>query len=107
MIKEKFFKIKSAFEFARRPPLEPVLNIRIFRDGEEIDKFSSGDSPELQRRNLSRIVSIFERYKTDIVHAHDVGEIQIYIGTAKNDLYGGGKTAVEDKKNKEVKKVNG
>lgn len=103
MIREKFLAVKNNILNAKRPPLEPVLNIIVYRDGAEIDKFSSGDSPELQRRNLSRIVSIFERYKTDIIHAHEEGEIRIYIGTAKNDLYGGVKTAVEDKKNKEVK----
>lgn len=99
MIKEKFLAAKNKILNAHRPPLEPVLNIIVYREGVQIDFFSSADSQDAQRRNMSRLVAIFERYKTDIVHSHESGEIRIYIGKQKNDiLYAD--DGVKDKKNK-------
>lgn len=99
MIKEKFLAVKNKILNTQRPPLEPVLNVIVYRDGVQTDFFSSSDSAELQRRNMSRLVTIFERYKTDIVHSHETGEIKIYIGKSKNDvLYAD--DGVKDKKTK-------
>lgn len=99
VIREKFLAVKNKILNAQRPPLEPVLNIIVYRDGAQIDFFSSADSQELQRRNMSRLVAIFERYKTDIVHSHETGEIRIYVGKTKNDiLYAD--NGVKDKNNK-------
>lgn len=97
MIKDKLNEIKNKIFAAKRPPLEPVLNIYVYRDGVQVDIFSSADSQEGQRRNLSRLVSLFERYKTDIIHNHENGEIKIFIGKQKQDiLYA--PVGVDDKK---------
>lgn len=100
MIKEKFIAVKNKILNAQRPPLEPVLNIIVYRDGAQIDFFSSADSQEAQRRNMSRLVAIFERYKTDIVHSHECGEIRIYIGKQKNDILYADDNGAKDKKTK-------
>lgn len=100
MIKEKIIAVKNKILNSHRPPLEPVLNIIVYRDGAQIDFFSSADSAELQRRNMSRLVAIFERYKTDIVHSHEDGEIRIYIGKQKNDILYADDNGVKDKKTK-------
>lgn len=99
MLKERILKLKNNILKAKRPPLEPVLTIYVYREGVLIDSFCTADNAEEQRRNYSRLVSIFERYKTDILHQHEDGVIKIIIGKQKNDiLYA--EDGVKDKNNK-------
>ena len=99
MIKQKFLAIKNNILKAKRPPLEPVLTIYVYREGQLIDSFCTADNADAQRRNYSRLVSIFERYKTDVLHQHEDGVIKIIIGKQKNDIFYAD-DGVKDKKTK-------